>query len=87
MQKSEAKLILNAHLLATAPAIWHDCAVRIDGVPAIDTILCIDRDGMQQRPWLSAQIRLIAIYHIVAMTIEIGPVFQCYQPVVKPLRD
>lgn len=60
--------------------------VRIGDVLTIDTILCIDRDGMQQRPWLLAQIRLIAIYHIVAMTIENGPVFQYYQLVVEPLK-
>lgn len=78
-------MCVKTHLLTTALAVWHDCVVRIDGVPIDDTIPCIDRDGMQQRPWLLAQIRLIAIYHIVAMTIKNGPVFQCYQPAVKPM--
>lgn len=60
--------------------------MRIDDARVIGTILCIDRDGMQRRPWLLAQIHLIAIYHIVAMTIGNGPVFQYYQLAEEPAR-
>lgn len=69
---------------ATIAVASCDFVVRIDDVPANDTILCIGPDGMQPVLWPSTPIRWAVVCRTAAMSIESGPSVQCHRNAVRP---
>lgn len=71
-------------LSATAPAIWHGSALRIDDARVYGRVLWNVHDERRLWLWLSIPIHSIVIYHRVEATIETGPIAQYYPNVVGP---